>query len=125
VREPAGLLEHYRAERRYYPTWCLPTEVERSLASLWQEVLGVDQVGLHDDFFQLGGDSMHAITLVGRARLHGFDPTVEDLFRNPTIAAQAEKHIEAERQHRSGDMPKDADRFALLSAEDRALVDGA
>jgi aryl carrier-like protein len=83
VREPAGLLEHYRAERRYYPTWCLSSEVERSLASLWQEVLGVDQVGLHDDLFQLGGDSMHATTLVGRARLQGSDLTVEDLLWIP------------------------------------------
>jgi amino acid adenylation domain-containing protein len=42
------------------------TETERCLAEIWREVLGVDEVGLDDHFFDLGGDSLLALNLIGR-----------------------------------------------------------
>jgi acyl carrier protein len=51
------------------------SETERTLADLWQQVLGIDQVGIHDNFFELGGDSLRAMFL-GRldhqVKLRGF-----------------------------------------------------
>ncbi|WP_162949598.1 phosphopantetheine-binding protein, partial [Pseudomonas aeruginosa] len=42
--------------------------VERTLAEIWQDLLGVERVGLDDNFFSLGGDSIVSIQVVSRAR---------------------------------------------------------
>ncbi|MER6175999.1 amino acid adenylation domain-containing protein [Streptosporangium sp. NPDC001681] len=61
--------------------------VQRELAGIWAEVLGVDRVGVEDGFFALGGDSILAIQLTSRARRAGLRLTSRDLFRWQTIAA--------------------------------------
>ena len=62
--------------------------VER-LAGIWREVLRVAEVGRHDDFFQLGGDSLHLIRVVDRARKAGITITPAQFIANPTIAGLA------------------------------------
>ncbi|MFI6317536.1 amino acid adenylation domain-containing protein [Nonomuraea sp. NPDC050556] len=63
---------------------------ERALAALWAEVLGVAHVGVHEDFFALGGDSVHATQLVGRIRAAlAVDVPVRALFTHRTVAALA------------------------------------
>ncbi len=64
--------------------------LEVALASLWCEILGLETVGADDDFFELGGDSMHCIQIVSAARLKGWVFEPRDLFANPTISALAE-----------------------------------
>jgi aryl carrier-like protein len=59
---------------------------EEALASIWQDVLGIDQVGIHDDFFELGGDSIITIQVVSRARRMGYELQVGDIFTYTTIA---------------------------------------
>ncbi|MEW2435914.1 non-ribosomal peptide synthase/polyketide synthase [Streptomyces caniferus] len=65
------------------------TEAERILAEIWCALLGVDRVGVEDNFFMLGGDSILSIQVVSRARRAGLTLTPRDLFRHPTIAALA------------------------------------
>ena len=65
------------------------TETERVLAAIWAELLGVDRVGVDDNFFVLGGDSILSIQVVSRARAAGLALTPRDLFRRPTVAALA------------------------------------
>ncbi|GAA3887063.1 non-ribosomal peptide synthetase [Saccharothrix violaceirubra] len=65
------------------------TAVELDLARLWADVLGVDRVGVHDNFFSLGGDSILSIQLVSRARAAGYRLTSRDVFRHQTIAELA------------------------------------
>ncbi|MFD9739332.1 amino acid adenylation domain-containing protein [Umezawaea sp. NPDC059074] len=65
------------------------TEAERVLAAIWAEVLGTDQVGVDDDFFELGGDSIISIQVVSRARQAGYGLVPRDLFTHPTVAALA------------------------------------
>ncbi|WP_316528804.1 non-ribosomal peptide synthase/polyketide synthase [Kitasatospora brasiliensis] len=65
------------------------TETERLLAAIWAELLGVEPVGLDDDFFLLGGDSILSIQVVSRARAAGLALSPRDLFRHPTVAALA------------------------------------
>ncbi|HVQ09451.1 MAG TPA: amino acid adenylation domain-containing protein [Allosphingosinicella sp.] len=60
-------------------------EIETILAAIWQEVLGVDRVGRHDNFFALGGDSMLAVQVALRARRHLPAFSVADIFGNPTV----------------------------------------
>ncbi|NYI04382.1 non-ribosomal peptide synthetase [Allostreptomyces psammosilenae] len=65
------------------------TASERTLAGLFAEVLGLPSVGVHDGFFELGGDSIVAIQLVSRARRAGLAFTPRDVFRQRTVAALA------------------------------------
>ncbi|MFJ9929487.1 amino acid adenylation domain-containing protein [Streptomyces misionensis] len=66
------------------------TAVERRLAEVWAKTLGVPRVGVQDGFFELGGDSIRAVALVGAARAAGFDVSVRDVFALRTVAALAE-----------------------------------
>jgi amino acid adenylation domain-containing protein len=67
------------------------SEVEREIAGIWQEEIGIEQVGAQDDFFKLGGDSLIAIKIVGRLRQSLQVPLdVGALYGAPTIATLAE-----------------------------------
>jgi amino acid adenylation domain-containing protein len=64
-------------------------ENEEALAALWAELLGRGRVGIHDRFFELGGDSILAIRLVARAQKAGLRFSPRQLFQHQTIAALA------------------------------------
>ncbi len=65
------------------------TALEQQLATIWQDVLKLEQVGISDNFFELGGDSIISIQVVSRARQAGIRFTPKDLFQHQTIAALA------------------------------------
>jgi amino acid adenylation domain-containing protein/non-ribosomal peptide synthase protein (TIGR01720 family) len=65
------------------------TLAEQALAEVWQQVLGVSQVGVHDNFFALGGDSIMSVQIVARLRRRGIDLTPRQLFEHPTVAQLA------------------------------------
>ncbi|MCT4351664.1 amino acid adenylation domain-containing protein [Streptomyces sp. Je 1-79] len=65
------------------------TPAETALAALFADVLSLPSVGVHDSFFELGGDSIVAIQLVNRAREAGLALTPRDVFRQRTVAALA------------------------------------
>ncbi|MBD3007223.1 type I polyketide synthase [Streptomyces sp. 5-10] len=60
---------------------------EQVLSRLWSDVLGVDEIELDDDFFLLGGDSVMAAQIAGRARSAGLRFSPRALFQNPTLRA--------------------------------------
>ena len=66
------------------------TPSEATLASIWAEVLGLDAVGVHDNFLELGGDSILSIQVIGRAARAGLRLTPRQLFERPTVAGVAE-----------------------------------
>jgi len=61
-------------------------EAERILADIWADVLKVARVGIHDNFFDLGGDSILALGVGAKASQHAMEFTVGDLFSQRTIA---------------------------------------
>ncbi|GAA1945970.1 hypothetical protein GCM10009754_12290 [Amycolatopsis minnesotensis] len=65
------------------------TPAERTLSALAAEVLGLPEVGIHDSFFELGGDSIVAIGLVTKARRAGLVITPREVFAHRTVAALA------------------------------------
>ena len=67
-----------------------PTMLAGSIAVVWREVLGVDAVGLNDNFFDLGGNSLLLLQLQTRLReTLGTAVRVAELFKHATVAAQA------------------------------------
>ncbi|WP_370589185.1 amino acid adenylation domain-containing protein [Thermoactinomyces sp. CICC 24226] len=60
-------------------------EAEKKLVQIWKEVLGLERIGIHDDFFELGGDSIKAIQIVSRLHQWDYKLKINDLFDHPTI----------------------------------------
>ncbi|MBW8849044.1 MAG: amino acid adenylation domain-containing protein, partial [Burkholderiales bacterium] len=69
--------------------------IEETLAALWCELLGLAQVGRHDDFFALGGHSLLAVRLIERMRELGWALEVRALFATPVLAALAASVVAA------------------------------
>jgi acyl carrier protein len=72
--------------------YCAPqSEIERLLAEIWAEVLAVDRVGIHDNFFDLGGHSLAASRVISRViQTFKLDLPVKALFDAPTVARMAD-----------------------------------
>jgi amino acid adenylation domain-containing protein/non-ribosomal peptide synthase protein (TIGR01720 family) len=64
-------------------------EVEETLAAIWCQVLGLEQVGMLNNFFELGGDSILSLQIVARANRAGLRLTPKQLFEHPTIGELA------------------------------------
>ncbi len=67
------------------------TDCERALAGAFTEVLGVGRVGVADDFFRLGGDSISALRLISAVRRRGWHIRTADVLRYPTVADLARR----------------------------------
>lgn len=79
------------------PSAGLPqTPVQETLAGIWQDVLGVARVGIHDNLFDLGGDSILIIQIVSRAREAGLKLAPNQLFDHQTVATLAEVAVSAQ-----------------------------
>ncbi|MGA9771717.1 MAG: amino acid adenylation domain-containing protein [Blastocatellia bacterium] len=97
-------------------TYVAPETAEQLLlADVWSQVLGLDRIGLHDNFFDLGGDSIRIIQIRAKVQKRGFDFTVPQLFQFQTIfeLARELKPIETELQ------PALQEPFTLLAEPDR------
>lgn len=65
-------------------------EVEQTIAKIWQDILGVKQVGIHDNFFELGGHSLLATQVISQMRkIFQVELPLRHLFEAPTVADQA------------------------------------
>ncbi|APY87122.1 non-ribosomal peptide synthetase [Streptomyces alfalfae] len=71
-------------------------ERERLLAGIFADVLGIADLGVDEDFFVLGGDSIRSIQVVSRARRAGLALTTRDVFAHKTVAALAAVAADAE-----------------------------
>ena len=93
------------------------TPLEKALAEFWAQLLQVEQIGIHDDFFALGGDSL----LAARVLTHMYQIThreveVARFFAAPTVAEMA-RHLETLIQ--AGQAPRPSSAVVSVSREDR------
>ncbi|MBF2007868.1 MAG: amino acid adenylation domain-containing protein [Chlorogloeopsis fritschii C42_A2020_084] len=65
------------------------TPVEEILATIWSQILGLEQVGIYDNFLELGGDSILSIQVIAKAKQAGLQLTPQQIFDHPTIAELA------------------------------------
>lgn len=88
-------------------------ELEQTLAQLWQDYLGIDQVGLHDNFFELGATSLDIIQMNSKLqRSLQQEVSVVDMFSHPTIYALA--GLLRRLQAGTGQQEETADRTELI-----------
>jgi amino acid adenylation domain-containing protein len=97
-------------------------ETEEVLAAIWSHVLGVEQVGVDDNFFDLGGDSIRSVRAVALAKQRGLRLTVQQLFRSQTIAALVREQDLRTGGEASEAGPATTKPFDLISTEDRDLL---
>ncbi|MBW4629686.1 MAG: amino acid adenylation domain-containing protein [Brasilonema octagenarum HA4186-MV1] len=66
------------------------TVIEQTLTNIWQQLLLKEKVSIHDNFFEIGGDSILSIQVVSRAKNSGIQITPKQIFQNQTIAELAQ-----------------------------------
>ncbi len=74
------------------------TDTQARIAALWEEVLGIDGIGIHDNFFSLGGDSIQGFLISAKARQKGMKLSATQVFETPTVAEMA-VHVESQGFH--------------------------
>ncbi|WP_371934131.1 SDR family NAD(P)-dependent oxidoreductase [Chroococcidiopsis sp. CCNUC1] len=121
---PAPAIAHSRPELNN--AYIAPeNEIERAIANVWQAVLGIQEIGIHDNFFDLGGDSLLAVQVRSKLQ-HQLDRdlSVADTFEYPTIHALA-TYLKGESTDPSDpqQLNERADRLQVAIEADEALIE--
>ncbi|MEP0858563.1 amino acid adenylation domain-containing protein [Trichocoleus sp. DQ-U1] len=90
------------------------TPAEQVLAEVWREVLNLEQVGIHDNFFALGGDSIRSIQVRSLVQNRGLNFSLQQLFQDQTISELA-PHLEGSEIEKAASVAP----FSLISEADR------
>ncbi|TGV30499.1 amino acid adenylation domain-containing protein, partial [Mesorhizobium sp. M00.F.Ca.ET.186.01.1.1] len=97
-------------------------EIEAKLAEIWQQVLGISQVGIHDDFFDLGGHSLKAMTVVFQvSKALEVELPVKALFEHPTVAELARFLSRSEKTGYTAIQPVAAQEFYPVSSAQKRM----
>jgi amino acid adenylation domain-containing protein/non-ribosomal peptide synthase protein (TIGR01720 family) len=117
-----GALPQPDLARAAGPQFAAPrSPLEHQIAEVWRVVLELDQVSVHESFFDLGGHSIRGVALVGALRAAGLDVGVGDVFEHRTIAELAAVlAARTELSEDTGSVPP----FALISAHDKERLPG-
>jgi SAM-dependent methyltransferase/acyl carrier protein len=95
------------------------TSIEQSLAATWSDLLGLPQVGIHDNFFDLGGHSLLTTQLISRVReLFQIELPLRQVFQQPTVAELATAIEQAQNNGLSSNAPQ----IVPLSREARRMA---
>ena len=95
------------------------TEVEQRIAAVWREVLGVAQVGIHDNFFHVGGHSLKALQVISRLRrAFQAEVSVRAIFETPTVAGLAEVLEQTRVAQEDGDLARMLAEVEALSEDE-------
>ena len=96
------------------------TAIEKQMAEIWQEVLGVSQVGIYDDFFELGGHSLLIVRLFARIRaVLQMDLPFQYLFDAPVLIDFVQKLEKKKTEKQNLDLNKEAILDSDISLQDR------
>ena len=115
-RELAAWEVHVGSERPYVPP---RTTTEELLCDIWQAVLHAEQVGIEDNFFDLGGDSILTIQVIARSRAAGLELSVRQLFEHQTVRELAQA---LDCAHESCAPVVETAPFSMISDADRAAL---
>jgi len=97
------------------------TAQEKLVAEVFSEVLGVERVGLGDNFFQLGGDSILSIQIVSAVQKRAMNVSVDQIFQFPTVGDLARKIVNPPVTEGQNER-QDSEPFCLIAQSDRAKL---
>ncbi|MFB6371779.1 MAG: condensation domain-containing protein, partial [Bradymonadaceae bacterium] len=110
--------ERFREHERVEPG----TETERKIADIWQQHLDLEEVGIEENFFEVGGQSLVAVRIANEiAEIAEVEISVEQIVESPTIRGLARYVEEAEASAGTAVEPRDYRTRAPLSSEQRRL----
>lgn len=99
-------------------------DTELVVASIWREVLGHNDFGVTDNFFEVGGRSLTLVRLQARLASLGYEVSVVELFRLPTVRSQA-AHLDPSGGAHAGGLQAGEDRLARAAARASARAEAA
>jgi len=99
------------------------TRTEGTLAAIWQAIFQLSEVGVHDNFFDLGGDSITSIRMISEARRQGLSLSPRDIFTHQTIARLASFIDGSGAIVADVEQPRTGPRSTELPAEIRQYID--
>ena len=120
--EKLGLVKIPESESRaeYIPPH---SAFEQQVVTLWAQVLKVKKVGMHDNFLQMGGDSIMATFLASRVREEmGLEMPLVSFFESPTPAGMCRNLIRLQTQGKNGELALQLEEIARLSDEEAELI---
>jgi acyl transferase domain-containing protein len=100
-------------------------QLQETLENIWKNLFGFDKIGIHDDFLELGGDSLKAITLISRIHKElNTEVALTDFFSSPTIQKLAQHIEEHSKEHRfvSVEPVEKKEYYPISSAQKRLYV---
>jgi amino acid adenylation domain-containing protein len=112
---PAPGAERPRLEAPFVPP---RTAGEKTLVAVWEEALGLQGIGVHDNFFTLGGDSIRALRVLAMARERGVEVSLQELFLYRSVAELAAALAAAGRTPAPPEGLEEIDLAALLAEID-------
>ena len=121
---PEGAAGAGRGRRLLAPYVAPRNDVEAAICEVWQEVLGCERVGIEDNFFSLGGDSILSIRVVSLLKSRGLSVEIKDIFQYQTVALLAEHVMNQEQQAISSLSSEAAEQRERLSSEGKAIEEG-
>jgi len=85
------------------------TETEKKICMIWEEILGIEKLGINDDFFSIGGNSIKAVSMIAKLRSGKLDIAMSDIFKNRTIKTLSEvvKHSDTNLFEKLSDLKKE------------------
>jgi amino acid adenylation domain-containing protein len=98
-------------------------DVEAKIAQCWSEVLGVQRIGIRDNFFTLGGHSLLVVQVVNKMNLVAVQCSLRDLYEHPTIESLAD-YLRLSRTQQSVQTPLPDESFPLLPVQLQAIEVG-
>jgi amino acid adenylation domain-containing protein len=114
--DEVALINTHRSldERKVVPP---QTPEEKLLAEVWQEVLKKERIGIYDNYFELGGDSILSIAILAKAKERNLKVSLKDIYQYQNIHDLAAIVGKYEQESTT-----EAEQFLLLSKEDRAKI---
>jgi acyl carrier protein len=98
-RSPADIIFEMKKEKVPRPDVgsfeCPESNLEKQIATVWEDVLRIDRVGRLDNLFVLGGDSIHMLQIVSRLRQTlDIQVSISDFFESPTVLGLASRAMQ-------------------------------